>query len=131
MSDSILIKKKTLRNVAVIIICVALLLTAYFITNRYVAEEIQNKNKRISDLTKQVNTLQEYLNANCSEYVELTSQVTSLTDRVNALKSENEQLIDLNNTKTEQLSEATAEIERLNNRINELYSILESYGYHP
>ena len=75
--DSIRVKKKTLRNIAIGISCIVLLLVTYFMVNHYVIEEFQIRDKKISDLTKQVSTLHEYLNANSSQLIDLSSQVSN------------------------------------------------------
>ena len=131
MNDSIQIGKKTLRNIAIVIVCVALLLTTYFVANRYVAEEVQIRDEKVSDLTKQVSTLHEYLNANSSQLIDLSSQVSNLTDRVNALTSENEYLTNLTDAKQQQLYSAWSSLSGLRGQVAELQRIIALYQAPP
>ena len=122
MKDSIQTGTRTLRNMSIGIVCIALLLGTYFTTNNYVNGEIRTRDERISDLNNQVNSLQNLLEEQKPHAEDLTRQIRNLTGVVKTLQTENEELTGEVHQKQYQLLLAWHEIYVLRNQTEKLKS---------
>ena len=120
MKDSIQTGTRTLRNMSIGIVCIALLLGTYFTTNNYVNGEIRTRDERISDLNNQVNSLQNHLEEQKPHAEDLVRQIRNLTGVVKTLQTENEELTGEIHQKQYQLLLAWHEIYVLRNQTEKL-----------
>ena len=120
MNDSIQTRKRTLRNMSIGIVCIALLLATYFTTGNYVSREIRNRDEKISDLNNQVNSLQNLLEEQEPPGEDLVRQIRNLTGVVKTLQTENEELTGEVHQKQCQLLLAWHEIYVLRNQTEKL-----------
>ena len=79
MKDSIQTGTRTLRNMSIGIVCIALLLATYFTTGNYVSREIRTRDEKISDLNNQVNSLHNLLDEQEPPGEDLVRQIRNLT----------------------------------------------------
>ena len=122
MKDSIQTGTRTLRNMSIGIVCIALLLGTYFTTSNYVNREIRTRDERISALNNQVNSLQNLLEEQKPHAEDLTKQIRNLTGVVKTLQTENEELTGEVHQKQYQLLLAWHEIYVLRNQTEKLKS---------
>jgi len=120
MKDSIQTGTRTLRNMSIGIVCIALLLGTYFTTSNYVNGEIRTRDERIGDLNNQVNSLQNLLEEQKPHAEDLTRQIRNLTGVVKTLQTENEELTGEVHQKQYQLLLAWHEIYVLRNQTEKL-----------
>ena len=120
MKDSIQTGTRTLRNMSIGIVCIALLLGTYFTTSNYVNGEIRTRDERINALNNQVNSLQNLLEEQKPHAEDLTRQIRNLTGVVKTLQTENEELTGEVHQKQYQLLLAWHEIYVLRNQTEKL-----------
>ena len=120
MNDSIQNRKRTMLNMSIGLVCIALLLATYFTTSNYVSREIRNRDEKISDLNNQVNSLQNLLEEQEPPGEDLVRQIRNLTGVVKTLQTENEELTGEIHQKQYQLLLAWHEIYVLRNQTEKL-----------
>ncbi len=127
MSALSVIRRMGIAKLAVGIACVVLLTATYMFTRSSLEGQIAAREKKIGNLSTQVETLQGQLEDEKSNRYDLMLQIANLTETAETLKLEKEGLNKLSNTKQYQLMLAWHEIyvlrnqtARLETRVSEL-----------